>query len=101
MTKQLLDIFSQRENIKADSNCYQGEVIEHKKKIIEYFATVKPQLFTTMRVKDMVMNKEIESACNSRYFDGSFFWSEADIYHFVRYNMPLKQRFIDYVLSKN
>ena len=90
----------QKEDIKANDNCYKGNEVIHKEKVLKFFASNKPKLFTTMRVMDKVTNTEVEYLCNSRYYDDIYFWSEADIYHFKKYNMPLKQSFIEYVISK-
>lgn len=99
LTKQHLSVLSQQEEIRVDDSCYRGEEIENKETIVKYFASVKPQLFTTMKVKDKVSGDEVKYLCNNRYFDDLFYWTESDIYHFVKYNMPLKQGFIDYVVS--
>jgi len=100
LMKTHLSISNQRESIKAYADCYKGKLSTHKEIIVKYFASIKPHLFTTVRVKDMVTGTDVKEFCNSRYFDGNFSWDEADVYHFVKYNMPLSENFIEYVISK-
>lgn len=97
---QHLNDLSRKEEIRAKANCYQGNIIENKEKVLEFFASNKPMLFTTMKVIDRITDTEVEYLCNSRYYDELYFWSESDIYHFKKYNMPLKQSFIEYAISK-
>ena len=98
--KKISEHSNRRESIKLKVGLYKGDMNSNKKTILEYFDSIKPEFFTTVRVKDMVTDTIVEKLCNSRYSNDKYCWDEADIYHFREYNMPLKQEFIDYVLSK-
>lgn len=98
--KKVLENSNRRESIKLKAGLYKGDMNSNKNIILEYFASIKPEFFTTVRVKDMVTDTIVEKFCNSRYSNDKYCWDETDIYHFEKYNMPLKQEFIEYVLSK-
>ena len=51
---QHLNDLSRKEEIRAKANCYQGNIIENKEKVLEFFASNKPMLFTTMKVIDRI-----------------------------------------------
>ena len=48
----------------------------------------------------MVTNEKTDK-CDNSFFDGKYEWSETDIYHFEKYNMPLNDSFVKFVLSNN
>lgn len=87
--------------IRKNEDVFKGEKIKEKDIVLSYLTSFnKPTFATTGRVKDNVENVVVESKCDNGYDDGIYYWDETDIYHFKKYNMPLKQEFIDYVLNK-
>ena len=54
----------------------------------------------TVSFVDYVKNVVVEDRIDSGYYDGEYYWDETDIYHLEKYNMPINQEFIEYVLSK-
>ena len=82
-----------------DVNLYKGEEIENKPLILQYLKSFKPTWFTTGRLIDNISGKKIDIVDNS-YDDGVFIWSESDIYHFERYNMPLSKEFTSYISTR-
>lgn len=87
--------------IRANENLYSGEsAILKKEEILKYLNSFLPCCATTGRVYDNIMEKELEWKCDAGYCDGIYYWEETDIYHFEKYNMPLKQEFIEHCLNK-
>lgn len=79
-------------------NIYEGQEISQKEAILKYLKAFKPSWVTSISVQDMVTKTIINKADNT--FDDSVFeWSEKDIYHFEKYNMPLNPDFITHVVK--
>ena len=71
--------------------------------IIRFFKSKKPTRYTSVFVYDEIEKKEIDTEdfnYNVCYIYGGFRWHAKDVYHFIKYNMPLTQEFIDYVLEQ-
>lgn len=83
-----------------DRETFMGEPIKEKKAIIQYFKKFKPNFATSAFVMDYVKKQRREGHYNVGYEYNGFYWNEEDIYHFEKYNMPLNQDFIDYVMLK-
>ena len=47
-----------------------------------------------------IIGAEFKNTYDMGYEYNGYFWTETDIYHFEKYNMPLNEDFIKYVLSK-
>lgn len=87
--------------VRKDENTFLGvEEILEKQLILDYLTAFRPNLTTTGRVFDYVKNVVVEDRIDSGYYDGKYYWDETDIYHLEKYNMPINQEFIEYVLSK-
>ena len=86
-------------NIHKDINVYKGEINENKTLILEYLTSFNPTWFTTARIIDKVSAEIIEKINNS-YDDGVFMWDQEDIHHLEKYDMPLSEEFVSYVLNK-
>ena len=82
-------------SIFVDKNVYQGEEIKNKQLILKYLKSFKPSWFTSAKVIDNISKKAL-SAVDNLYDDGIFEWSESEIYHFEKYNMPLNDNFISH-----
>lgn len=94
--------FSQKKGIKKEQNTYYSNKRIKEYRIIEYFffnVVNRPCLSTTAGFVDEV-KKTPTDLCNNKFCSGAFLWEGKDIYHFVNYNMPLSQEFIDYVLDQ-
>lgn len=83
---------------KQDS-LYKGKEEMCKKIVLSYLKSFPPSWITSARVVDMITNQKIDK-CNNSFSDGKYEWSEADIYHFEMYNMPLNEEFLNYVKTK-
>lgn len=83
---------------KQDS-LYKGKEEMCKKIALSYLKSFPPSWITSARVVDMITNQKIDK-CNNSFSDGKYEWSEADIYHFEMYNMPLNEEFLNYVKTK-
>ncbi len=77
------------------------EPIKEKKILLKYLKGFKPTWATSGFVQDRVTNKQVKNHYNVGYEYDGFTWNEELIYHFEKYNMPLNEDFIKYVLSKN
>lgn len=80
---------------------FQHESIEGKEKILAYLKKEKwdsgaraPMLF-----RDVVTGKPVPGEFCS-YSDGEFSWRTDEIYYFEKYNLKLKDEFIQHVLSQ-
>ncbi len=69
--------------------------------ILDFLTSFFPNFATTACVYDNVTKTDVKERIDNGYFDGEYYWDETDIYHFEKYNMPLSDDFIKYVLSKN
>ena len=98
----IISDLSQMKDIKRGTDLFSSDERIREYEIIEYFLTrviVRPYLSTTAGFYDEVKQKQTDY-CNSVFCSGTFWWEGKDIYHFVNYNMPLSQEFIDYVLDQ-
>lgn len=83
--------------IRKYESVYQGEEIENKKSILIFLNSFHLCCATTASVFDNVKNEEVKNSRDCGYCNGVFYWDETDIYHFEKYNMPLKDEFIKFV----
>lgn len=79
---------------------YRGEAIKEKEKVLKYLTLFYPNFSSSGKIYDSVINKEIEHTCNLGYFDGVYFWNDADTYYIKKYDMPLKPEFIEHAVKK-
>lgn len=84
----------------ADKSVFQGEEIKDKYLILEYMKSFELYAVSPGRIFDEIEQREVSDICYSLYTDGQYIWSTRSIYHFEKYNMPLKSEFVEYVLSK-
>ncbi len=77
-----------------------GEPIKEKNLIIQYFEKFKPNFATSAFITDCVSKQKIEGHYNMGYEYNGYFWTEEDIYHFKKYNMPLNPNFIKFVITQ-
>ncbi len=95
---------SELKKIQLDETLFQSEEKSPYFDIIKaFFMSKEPTGATSMRVFDEVSKQIVNSDYyyyNMGYIYDDFFWHKKDIYHFLNYNMPLSQEFIDYVLDQ-
>lgn len=72
--------------------------IQHKKEILEYLTSYEDCAFTSEPVFDLVTKKKVRDADNAKT-DGVYTWYWSEIYHFDKYNLCLKDEFINHVLK--
>lgn len=86
--------------IYKNESIFIGEDKTYKEDVLYYLKSFSPSWITSAKVVDMVTNEKTDK-CDSSFFDGKYEWSETDIYHFEKYNMPLNDSFVKFVLSNN
>ncbi|MBR2934817.1 MAG: hypothetical protein IKB79_04485 [Oscillospiraceae bacterium] len=86
--------------IYRDKGVYVGEAIPQKRKVLHFLKAFRPTSATSGKVFDVVSQQSVDNLYNVCYEYCGFFWSETDIYHFEKYNMPLNQSFLNFVLTK-
>lgn len=104
MKMTLNDLNQKKDNIQyiyRNKDTYIGVAIPQKKKVLHFLKAFKPTSVTSGKVFDAVSQQSVENLYNVCYEYYGFFWSETDIYHFEKYDMPLNQSFLDFVLTKN
>ncbi len=103
MKKTLNDSIQKEDNIKyiyQDNNIKIGDKVPYKNILLKYLRSFKPNFAFGANIHDYVTNTDVKDRYNAGYEYNGYFWTETDIYHFEKYNMPLKQEFINYVLNK-
>lgn len=83
------------ENISIFSSEYSAS---DKAKIAEYMKKFPAKLFTSQPVVDALTGEEVYGADNG-YSDGEFTWYEAERYYFEKYNIALREEFVDHVMK--
>lgn len=82
--------------------CFVGqEPVKEKNTLLKYLKSFKPSWVTSGFVQDRVTNEQVVNHYNVGYEYDGFTWNEEHIYHFEKYNMPLNEKFVKYVLTKN
>ncbi|MBO5231450.1 MAG: hypothetical protein J6B88_02400 [Clostridia bacterium] len=103
MKKTLSGSAPKEDNVKyiyRDKNVSMGDKVQYKNILLKYLRGFKPNFATSANIHDCVTNTDVENTYNMGYEYNGYFWTETDIYHFEKYNMPLNEDFIKYVLSK-
>ena len=103
MKKTLSGSALKEDNVKyiyRDKNVSMGDKVPYKNILLKYLRDFKPNFATSANIHDYVTNTDIKNTYNMGYEYNGYFWTETDIYHFEKYNMPLNEDFIKYVLSK-
>lgn len=67
--------------------------IPKKYKILRYLKSVKPSVYGVFALKD-VINGEVYSTSCRNYDENGWEWTDADIYYFEKYNIPLDEEFV-------
>jgi len=67
---------------------------------LQFLQAYYPNVASSGTVIDNVTGEEVIDLYDCGYYDGKYYWDETDIYHLEKYNMPINQEFIEYVLSK-
>lgn len=86
--------------IRRDRNVYCGEAIQEKECVLKYLTYFYPNFSSSGKIHDCVLDKDVERSCNLSYFDGVYFWNDADIYHIKKYDMPLDPEFVEYAVKR-
>lgn len=72
----------------------------NKSVIIEFLKSFKPIAFMSHGTTDYVKNVQDNSQSVQIFNSDDWFWTNEMIYHFEKYDLKLKDDFIQYVLSK-
>lgn len=75
-----------------------GNDIPGKEKLLRYLKSFKPDCAAGMILKDEITGEEV-GPCVEGYEDGVYYWDTREIYHFEKYNMELKNDFVEYVMN--
>lgn len=96
-----LDPFENIITINKSEGVFQGLPVSNKEDILKYLHQFKPILATGREVFDEVTRQKVKGFYDVGYFDGKYSWDEKDVYLFEKYNMPLKDEFIEHILTQN
>ena len=81
-------------------NIYVGTPLDIKDDILVYLTSFKPKWITSARIIDKVIGEAaVMDIFNNSFSDGEYKWSDSNIYHFKKYNMPLCAEFIEYFIN--
>lgn len=80
-------------------NIYVGTLLDIKDDIFGYLTSFKPKWITSARIIDKVSGVAVIDIVNNSFSDCEYKWSDSDIYHFKKYNMPLSAEFIEYFIN--
>ena len=81
-------------------NIYVGTPLDIKDDILVYLTSFKPKRFTSARIIDKVTGEAaVMDIVNNSLTDGEYKWSDSNIYHLKKYNMPLSAEFIEYFIN--
>ena len=80
-------------------NIYVGTPFDIKDDILVYLTSFKPKLITSARIIDKVSGEAVIDIVNNSFSNGEYKWSDSNIYHFKKYNMPLCAEFIEYFIN--
>lgn len=92
--KQVIDVNSW-DKLK---NGEQFQPIRDKEGILSYLRDTAVPWHSSAYVIDEV-SQETTNLASFGYSSDGFFWTTDDIYHFEKYNVPLKPEFLEYVLK--
>ena len=103
MQRKILDIsnlnpFENIITINKYEGVFQGLPVPNKETILKYLCQYKPILATSREVFDEVTRQKVKGFYDVGYFDGKYSWDEKDVYLFEKYNMPLKDEFVEHIL---
>lgn len=77
-----------------------GKKTEFKEKILEYFKKYSADAVTLTRCAiDYVAGKNLLNSVLC-YTDGTYIWTNEEVYHFKKYDIELNKDFIEYVLNR-
>lgn len=80
-------------------NIYVGTPLDIKDDILGYLTSFKPKRITSARIIDKVSGEVVIDIVNNSFSDGEYEWSDSNIYHFKKYNIPLSAEFIEYFIN--
>ena len=80
-------------------NIYVGSPLDIKDDILGYLTSFKSMLITSARIIDKVSGEAVMDIVNNSFSDGEYEWSDSNIYHFKKYNIPFSAEFIEYFIN--
>lgn len=80
-------------------NIYVGTPLDIKDDILGYLTSFKSKLITSARIIDKVSGEAVMDIVNNSFSDGEYEWSDCNVYHLKKYNMPLSAEFIEYFIN--
>ncbi len=80
-------------------NIYVGTPLDIKDDILGYLTSFKSKLITSAQIIDKVSGEVVIDIVNNSFSDGEYEWSDSNIYHFKKYNIPLSAEFIEYFIN--
>ena len=87
-------------NIFEQWGTFTGRPIKEKVIILKYLRGFKPSWVTSGVVVDRVINQPIKKHYNVGYEYDGFTWNQEHIYHFEKYDMPLKEEFVSKIVEE-
>lgn len=80
-------------------NIYVGTPFDIKDDILVYLTSFKPKRFTSARINYKVSGEAVMDIVNNSFSDGEYKWSDSNINHLKKYNIPLSAEFIEYFIN--
>jgi hypothetical protein len=81
-----------------ENGLYIKQDTEYSDIILNYIKEHEEYSVSPHRVVDQYTGKNTDLT-SITYTDGSYWWRTEDIYHIEKYNVKLRQDFVDYVLK--
>ena len=75
-----------------------GHIIENKEKILKYLTKYDADTVLAHSAYDYVAKRNLHDSLMC-YSDGTYLWTNEEVYHFSKYNLKLNDTFIKYVLE--
>lgn len=91
--------FSENSNY-PDLNTMINYPIKNKSDILKFLKSFAPIAVMTKGITDYIKNVSDNTQSLTLFNFGEWFWTNEMIYHFEKYDLKLKDEFIDYVSSQ-
>lgn len=92
--------FSQNPNY-SDLNTMINYPIENKSDILNFLKSFAPVAVMAHGIADYIKNIQNNNESLKLFNSDDWFWTNEIIYHFEKYDLKLKNDFVEYVVNKN
>ncbi|MCI5555132.1 MAG: hypothetical protein MR378_09610 [Ruminococcus sp.] len=77
-----------------------GYRLAEKEIIMQYFSTHPAVAIVSCAATDYITGKSLSESV-MLFHDGTYCWTNEEVYHFEQYDLKLNDDFVEYVLSKS